>query len=113
MVLTQKFLKAGLDTVELNFENKDVLKLQINLILESSEFYIYYRKDAKKAHSLLKNIENHITLREISNLKRAIRWNLLMSDLYNTFSENREKSQFYLKQSQKLKTQLHTIGVID
>ena len=113
LVLTQKFLKAGLDTVELNFENNDVLKLQINLILESSEFYIYYRKDAKKAHSLLKNIENHITLREISNLKRAIRWNLLMSDLYNTFSENREKSQFYLKQSQKLKTQLHTIGVSD
>ena len=113
LVLTQKFLKAGLDTVEFNFENKEVLKLQINLILELSEFYIHYRKDAKKAHSLLKNIENHITLREISNMKRAIRWNLLMSDLYNTFSENRDKSQFYLKQSQKLKTQLHTIGVSD
>jgi len=113
LVLTQKFLKAGLDTVGLNFENKEILKLQINLILELSEFYIHYRKDAKKAHSLLKNIENHITLREISNMKRAIRWNLLMSDLYNTFSENRDKSQFYLKQSQKLKTQLHTIGVSD
>ena len=113
LVLTQKFLKAGLDTVEFNFENKDILKLLIDITLESSEFYIHYRKDAKKAHSLLKNIENHITLREISNMKRAIRWNLLMSDLYNTFSENRDKSQFYLKQSQKLKTQLHTIGVSD
>ncbi|MEE9377898.1 MAG: hypothetical protein V3V33_07665 [Candidatus Lokiarchaeia archaeon] len=113
LVLTQKFLKAGLDTVDLNFENKDVLKLLIDITLESSEFYIHYRKDAKKAHSLLKNIENHITLREISNMKRGIRWNLLMSDLYNTFSENREKSQFYLKQSQKLKTQLHTIGISD
>ncbi|NVM34120.1 MAG: hypothetical protein HWN81_00900 [Candidatus Lokiarchaeota archaeon] len=113
LVLTQKFLKAGLDTVGLNFENKEILKLQINLILELSEFYIHYRKDAKKAHSLLKNLENHITLRKISNMKRAIRWNLLMSDLYNTFSENRDKSQFYLKQSKKLKTQLHTIGVSD
>ncbi len=113
LVLTQKFLKAGLDTVEFNFENKDILKLLIDITLESSEFYMHYRKDAKKAHSLLKNIENHITLREISNMKRAIRWNLLMSDLYNTFSENRDKSQFYLKQSQKLKTQLHTIGVSD
>lgn len=113
LVLTQKFLKSGLDTVELNFENKETLKLLIDITLESSEFYIHYRKDAKKAHSLLKNIENHITLKEISNMKRAIRWNLLMSDLYNTFSENRDKSQFYLKQSHKLKTQLHTIGVSD
>jgi len=46
-------------------------------------------------------------------MKRAIRWNLLMSDLYNTFSDNRDKSHFYLKQSQKLKAQLHTIGVSD
>ena len=113
LVLTQKFLKAGFDTVGLNFENKEILKLQINLMLELSEFYIHYRKDAKKAHSLLKNLENHITLRKISNMKRAIRWNLLMSDLYNNFVVNRDKSQFYLKQSQKLKTQLHTIGVSD
>ena len=44
-------------------------------------------------------------------MKRAIRWNLLMSDLYRNFSESRDKAQFYLKQSQKLKTQLQTIGV--
>jgi len=113
LVLTQKFLKAGLDIVEFNFEDEEILKLLIDIILESSEFYIHYRKDPKKAHSLLKNIENHITLREISNMKRAIRWNLLMSDLYNTFSDNRDKSHFYLKQSQKLKAQLHTIGVSD
>ena len=109
--LTQKFLKAGFDAVGLNFENKEILKVQIDIILEFSEFYIHYKKDAKKAHSLLKDLENHITLREISNMKRAIRWNLLMSDLYRNYSESRDKAQFYLKQSQKLKTQLHTIGV--
>ena len=109
--LTQKFLKAGFDAVGLNFENKEILKVQIDIILEFSEFYIHYKKDAKKAHSLLKDLENHITLREISNMKRAIRWNLLMSDLYKNFSESRDKAQFYLKQSQKLKTQLNTIGV--
>lgn len=109
--LTQKFLRAGLDSVSLNFENKKILKVLIDLILELSEFYIHYRKDAKKAHYLLKNLENHITLREISNMKRAIRWNLLMSDFYNSIGINREKSQFYLKQSQKLKTQLQTIGI--
>lgn len=111
LTLTQKFLKAGLDTIDINFEDKQILKSLIDLNLETAEFYIHYRKDAKKAYSLLNNIENLITLKEISNMKRAIRWNLLMSDLYNTSGENREKSQFYLKQSQKLKTQLHTIGV--
>jgi len=109
--LTQKFLRAGLDSVGLNFENKKILKVLIDLILELSEFYIHYRKDAKKAHYLLKNLENHITLSEISNMKRAIRWNLLMSDFYNSIGIDREKSQFYLKQSQKLKTQLQTIGI--
>ncbi|MFX1501303.1 MAG: hypothetical protein ACFFDH_10120 [Promethearchaeota archaeon] len=111
LILTHKFLKTGFETVEFDFENKEILKLLIDLILEMTEFYIHYKKDVKKAHSLLENIENRITLKDISNIKRAIRWNLLMSDFYNRYSENREKSQFYLKQSQKLKTQLHTIGI--
>ncbi|MFX0140019.1 MAG: tol-pal system YbgF family protein, partial [Candidatus Hodarchaeota archaeon] len=109
--LTQKFLRAGLDSVGLNFENTQILKVQIDLILELSEFYIHYRRDSKKALYLLENLENHITLREISNMKRGIRWNLLMSDLYKNSGINQEKSQFYLKQSQKLKNQLQTIGV--
>jgi len=109
--LTQKFLRAGLDSVGFNFENKQILKVQIDLILELSEFYIHYRRDIKKALYLLENLERHITLREISNMKRGIRWNLLMSDLYKSSGINQEKSQFYLKQSQKLKNQLQTIGV--
>ncbi|MFX1469964.1 MAG: tetratricopeptide repeat protein [Promethearchaeota archaeon] len=111
LTLTHKFLKAGFDIIGLNFEDEDLLKLQIDLILELSEFYIHHRKDAKKAFYLLKNLENQIRLREISNMKRAIRWNLLMSDYCNIFGLDRDKSHFYLKQSQKLKTQLQTIGV--
>jgi len=109
--LTQKFLRAGLDTIGLDFENKKSLKVLADLILEFSEFYIHYRKDAKKAFYLLKSLENHLPLKEISNMKRAIRCNLLLSDYYNIFGENRDKSQYYLKQRQKLKNQLETIGV--
>lgn len=111
LTLTHKFLKAGLDTVGLNFENEQILKVQIDLILELSEFYIHYRRDSKKALYLLENLENRITLRKISNMKRGIRWNLLMSDLYKNSGINQQKSLFYLKQGQKLKNQLQTIGV--
>ena len=44
-------------------------------------------------------------------MKRGIRWNLLMVDFYNTFEENREKSDFHLKQSKKLRNQLQMLGI--
>jgi hypothetical protein len=109
--LAQKYLKGGLDNIELDFDNEEIIKSLTDLILELSEFYIHYKKDGKKAYTLLKNLESRIRLKEISNMKRAVRWNLLMSDYYLTFELNREKSQFYLKQGQKLKNQLQTIGV--
>ena len=111
LMLTQKFLKAGFDTVGLNFENEKIIKILTDIMLELSEFYIHHKKDSRRAYYLLSNLENHIRLREISNMKRGIRWNLLMVDYYNEFELNREKSQFYLKQSQKLRNQLKTIGV--
>jgi len=110
--LTHKFLKAGLDTAGSNFENEEVLKDLIDIVLELSEFYIHYKPDDRKAYNLLKNLEKHIRLKKISNMKRAMRWNLLMSDYYITFAVERKKSQFYLKQSHKLKKQLQTIGVV-
>ncbi|MFX1420516.1 MAG: tol-pal system YbgF family protein [Promethearchaeota archaeon] len=109
--LTQKFLKGGLDIVGLDFENEKILKVLTDLILELSEFYIHYRKDAKKAYFLLKSLEKHLSLKEISYMKRAIRCNLLLSDYYNTLDLNLDKSHYYLKQGQKLKNQLETIGV--
>jgi hypothetical protein len=111
--LTQKFLKAGLENIGLDFENENIVKSITDIILELSEFYIHYKKDGRKAYNLLKNLEKHIRLKEISNMKRAIRWNLLMSDYYITFEIDRQKSQFYLKQSQKLKKQLQTIGLVN
>ncbi|MFX0039302.1 MAG: tol-pal system YbgF family protein [Promethearchaeota archaeon] len=111
--LTHKFLKGGLDNIDLDFNNEEVVKPLTDLFLELSEFYIHFKKDGRKAYSLLRNLENQIRLKEISNMKRAVRWNLLMSDYYITFEINRDKSQFYLKQSQKLKNQLQTIGVGD
>ncbi len=109
--LTQKFLKGGLDNVDMDFENEEIVKPLTDLILELSEFYIHYKKDGRKAYTLLKNLEKQIRLKEISNMKRAVRWNLLMSDYYLSFELNREKSQYYLKQGQKIKKQLQTIGV--
>lgn len=111
--LTQKFLKGGLDTIDIDFENEEILDDLIDLFLESSEFYIHYKKDGRKAYSFLKNLESNIRLKEISNMQRAVRWNLLMSDYYIIFSLDREKSHFYLKQGQKIKKQLQTIGVIE
>ncbi|MFX1570489.1 MAG: tol-pal system YbgF family protein [Promethearchaeota archaeon] len=111
IMLTQKFLKAGFDTLGLNFENDKIIKVLTDLMLELSEFYIHHKKDSRRAYYLLSNLENHIRIKEISNMKRGIRWNLLMVDFYNEFEINREKSQFYLKQSQKLRNQLKTIGI--
>ncbi|KKK71383.1 hypothetical protein LCGC14_2914470, partial [marine sediment metagenome] len=109
--LTQKFLRLGLDTVGLNFSNKESLKTLIDIILELSEFYIHYRKDSKKAMYLLKSLEDHISPKTISSIRRAIRWNLLLSDYYNFLVIDKEKSKFHYKESRKLKIQLQTIGI--
>jgi len=108
---TQKFLRFGINSIGLEFNNEPYKNVLIDLILELAEFYIHYRKDSKKAIYLLKTVENHFFPKEVSDIRRAIRWNLLMSDYYNSVIEDRKNSQFYLKQSQKLKIQLQTIGV--
>ncbi|MFX1313414.1 MAG: tetratricopeptide repeat protein [Promethearchaeota archaeon] len=108
---TQKFLRVGINSIGLEFENKLYKNVLIDLVLELAEFYIHYRKDSKKALYLLKSVENHFFPKEVSDIRRAIRWNLLMSDYYTSVVEDRKNSQFYLKQSKKLKFQLQTIGV--
>ncbi|MHA2393701.1 MAG: tetratricopeptide repeat protein [Promethearchaeota archaeon] len=107
----QRFLKAGLNPSEINFDNKSYQNVLIDYILELAEFYIHHRKDSKKAIYFLKNLEDILSPNEINILKRAVRWNLLMSDYYNIIEGNRQKSQFYLKESKKLKNQLQTIGI--
>ncbi len=106
----QRFLKAGLNVNEISFNN-DHQNVLIDFILELAEFYIHHRKDSRKALYFLNSLENHLSPKEINTINRAIRWNLLMSDYYNSLENNRQKAQFYVKESQKLKSQLHTIGV--
>jgi tetratricopeptide (TPR) repeat protein len=107
-----KFLKAGLDICK-DLESVDMptFKIKTDLILELSEFFLHYKKDGKKALYLLAHLEQQLPMKGISNIKRGMRCNLLLSDYYNMYGLDREKSQFYLKQSQKLKKQLQTIGI--
>jgi len=107
----QRFLKAGLNVNEISFDNNNHQNVLIDFFLELAEFYIHHRRDSKKALHYLNSLENHLSPKEIKNIKRAIRWNLLMSDYYNSLEKNRQKSQFYVKESKKLKSQLQTIGI--
>jgi len=109
----QKRLKIGLDTIGLNLEEVDpeVFRTAMDLILEMVEFYIHFRKDSKKAMALLNSLSDHQDLKEIPGMKRAIRWNLLMSDFYNFCVKNQEKYRYYLSQGRNLKDTLRSLGV--
>jgi hypothetical protein len=107
----QRFLKAGLTNVDFNFENNDYQNVLIDYILELAEFYIHHRRDSKKALYYLNTLENHLSPKEINNIEKAIRWNFLMSDYCKLILGNNQKSQFYMKESQKLKIQLQKIRV--
>ena len=107
----QRFLKAGLTNVDVNFENNDHQYVLIDYILELAEFYIHHRRDSKKAIYYLNSLENHLSPKEINNIEKAIRWNFLMSDYCKLILRNNQKSQFHMKESQKLKNQLQKIRV--
>ena len=109
----QKMLRAGIDTVGIDFDNKQYEYLFLDLILELAEFYIHHRVDSRKANFLLKKVENQISLslKEISGIKRSIRWNLLMCDYYDKLIEDSNNSAFYYKQSQILTNQLKKLGI--
>ncbi len=107
----QRFLKAGLNNTDFNFNDNQIQNVFIDYVLELAEFYIHHRKDSKKAIYYLSSLENHLSPKEINNIERAIRWNLLMSDYYKNIERNNQKSQFHIKQSRNLKNQLQKIGV--
>ena len=107
----QRFLKAGLNNTDFNFNDNQIQNVFIDYVLELAEFYIHHRKDSKKAIYYLSSLENHLSPKEINNIERAIRWNLLMSDYYKIIERNNQKSQFHIKQSRNLKNQLQKIGV--
>jgi tetratricopeptide (TPR) repeat protein len=110
----QKMLRAAIDSVGIDFDDKFYENIFIDLILELAEFYIHHRVDSKKAFFLLKNVEKKISmnLKEISGIKRSIRWNLLLCDYYDIIAKDSNNSAYYYKQSQILSNQLKKIGVL-
>lgn len=109
----QKMLRTGIDAVGLDFDDRQYEYLFLDLILELAEFYIHHRVDSRKAIFLLKKIEKQISLslKEISGIKRSIRWNLLMCDYYDRLIQDSNNSAFYYKQSQILTNQLKKLGI--
>ena len=83
----------------------------IDYVLELAEFYIHHRRDSKKAFFYLNSLENRLSPKEINIIEKAIRWNFLMSDYSKLILRDNNKSQFYMKESQKLKNQLQKIRV--
>jgi len=110
---TQKLLRAGIDTVGINFDEKEFAPILYDLVLELSEFYIHHRVDSKKALYLMKSIEKRLSLnlKKIRGIRRAIRWNLLMCDYYDILARDSDRSTHYYQQSQILINQLKKIGV--
>ena len=110
----QKLLRAGIDSVGINFDDKEFVPILHDLVLELAEFYIHHRVDSKKALYLMKSIEKKLSLnlKEIPGIRRAIRWNLLMCDYYDILANDSNNSTHYYQQSQILINQLKKIGVI-
>jgi len=109
----QKLLRAGIDSVGINYDD-EFFPILHDLVLELAEFYIHHRVDSKRALYLMKNLEKKLSLnlKEISGIRRAIRWNLLMCDYYDILARDSKNSTHYYQQSQILINQLKKIGVI-
>jgi len=109
----QKLLRAGIESVGINYDD-EFFPILHDLVLELAEFYIHHRVDSKRALYLMKNLEKKLSLnlKEISGIRRAIRWNLLMCDYYDILARDSNNSTHYYQQSQILINQLKKIGVI-
>jgi hypothetical protein len=104
-------LKMSLKNIEIDEieeKNYDILS---DLLMEIAEYYIHDRQDSKKAHFFLKKAKGLIDTKSIEGLRKSIRWSLLSSDFYSYLVGDKDKSQYYIKESQKLKNQLRSIGV--
>jgi len=110
----QKSLRSGIEAVGLDYDEKKNSHILFDLVLELAEFYIHHRVDSKKSLYLMKKIEKrlYLNLKEISGIRRAIRWNLLMCDYYDILANDSNNSTHYYKQSQILINQLKKIGVL-
>ncbi len=107
----QKIFRIGLPEIKKGI--KFHRSITIDLMLELSEFFIHFRKDTKKSIYYLESIGKILSKNNISGIKRALQWNLLMIDLYKFNIKDNQKATYYLEQSNILRRQLKTIGVIN
>jgi len=110
---SQKLLKSGIDAVGIEFNEKANMNPFFDLVLELAEFYIHQRTDSRKSLYLLKKIEDRVSInvKKISGIRRAIRWNLLMSDYFDSIIKNSKNSSYYYKQAQIFINQLKKLGI--
>ncbi len=110
---SQKLLKSGIDSVGIEFNEKECMNLFCDLVLELAEFYIHQRVDSRKSLYLLKKLEDRVSLniKKVSGIRRAIRWNLLMSDYFDKIVKNSKNSAYYYKQAQIYINQLKKLGI--
>jgi tetratricopeptide (TPR) repeat protein len=110
---SQKLLKSGIDSVGIEFNEKEYMNLFCDLVLELAEFYIHQRVDSRKSLYLLKKLEDRVSLniKKVSGIRRAIRWNLLMSDYFDKIVKNSKNSAYYYKQAQIYINQLKKLGI--
>ncbi len=109
----QKVLRISISSLDINNIDEKSRNLMCDVLLELAEFYIHYHKDSKRATYLLSKVETYVStkMKTIPGMRRAIRYNLLMSDYYNFLERNSENNQYYLKQGRTLKAQLKAFGV--
>ena len=107
----EKLLRKSVKAI--NFDNipENYHDILLDLLLELSEYFIHYKSDKKRANAYLSRAKNYISPQSIKGIKRTIRWNKLMRDLYRDLLGNDEKALTYYKRSQNLKTQLRKIGI--
>ena len=110
---SQKLLKSGIDAIGIEFNEKASMNIFFDLVLELAEFYVHHRVDSRKSLYLLKKIEDRVSsnVKQVSGIRRAVRWNLLMSDYFDAIVKNSKNSTYYYKQAQIFINQLKKLGI--
>ncbi|MFO8020115.1 MAG: hypothetical protein R6U96_15935 [Promethearchaeia archaeon] len=96
---------------ESKFEDNQFRKLRIKILLELAELSIHETENRKRAVTFLEKSQHDISRQTIPGMKRAIRWNLLMSDYFKFLENKSRKAQLYLDKSREIKQTLKKIGV--
>ncbi|MGV9171360.1 MAG: tetratricopeptide repeat protein [Promethearchaeia archaeon] len=104
-----RLLKTSLK--ESAFEKDKFRKLRIKILLELAELSIHETENRKRAVIFLEKSQKNLSRKTIPGMKRAIRWNLLMSDYFKFLENESQKASLYLDKSRELKQTLKKLGV--